>query len=248
VVLDFAVCTLTANIGIGFAARISALELDTGQGAGTFVVSGALGVASGEGVAEEVLRAGALGPVVAGVAVGILTASSFSADWFALELDALLVAGALVVTFALPAAAGQRIADVILFASADGSVSVSDLTVGVGTAGGANLVASKLPAASERIAGETARTPANCDVVLDGTLCAWTARETARVNAPVVLASLVGRTLRVGDTVASYARAVGITLVTRQAFADWAAIGVSALSIGATNFADRAGIRTAATP
>ncbi len=55
---------------------------------------------------------------------------------------------------------------------------------------------------SERIAGETARTPANCDVVLDGTLSAWTAGETARVNAPVVLASLVGRTLRVRDTVA----------------------------------------------
>ena len=55
---------------------------------------------------------------------------------------------------------------------------------------------------SERIAGETARTPANCDVVLDGTLCAWTAGETARVNAPVVLAGLVGRTLRVGDTIA----------------------------------------------
>jgi hypothetical protein len=34
-----------------------------------------------------------------------------------------------------------------LFASANGSISVSDLTVGVGTAGGANLVTSKFPAA-----------------------------------------------------------------------------------------------------
>ena len=38
-------------------------------------MSGALGVASGERVAEEVRRAGALGPVVAGVAVGVLSAS-----------------------------------------------------------------------------------------------------------------------------------------------------------------------------
>ena len=38
-------------------------------------MSGALGVASGERVAEEVRRAGALGPVVPRVAVGVLTAS-----------------------------------------------------------------------------------------------------------------------------------------------------------------------------
>ena len=76
-------------------------------------MSGALGVASGVRVAEEVRRAGALGPVVAGVAVGVLSASSFPADGLALELDALLVGGALVVALALPAAAGQRVSDVV---------------------------------------------------------------------------------------------------------------------------------------
>ena len=54
---------------------------------------------------------------------------------------------------------------------------------------------------SERISGESSRTSANGDVVLDGTLGSRSAGEAARVDATVVLASLVRGTLGVGDAV-----------------------------------------------
>ena len=57
---------------------------------------------------------------------------------------------------------------------------------------------------SERISGESSRTSANGDVVLDGTLGSGSAGEAARVDAAVVLASLVRRALGVGDAVACW--------------------------------------------
>ena len=73
-VLDLAVGAAAAGVRTGLPAGVLAPELDARQVAGAVVVAGALGVAAGVGLAEEVLGAGALGAVVDGAAVGVLTA------------------------------------------------------------------------------------------------------------------------------------------------------------------------------
>jgi len=68
--------SLAAYVGVGFEARIKAAETDAGLVGGAIAVPGALRVAPGEGVPEEVRRAGALGPVVDCFAVGVLTTNT----------------------------------------------------------------------------------------------------------------------------------------------------------------------------
>ena len=73
-VLDLAVGAAAAGVRTGLPAGVLAPELDARQVAGAVVVAGALGVTPGVRLAEEVLGAGALGAVVDGAAVGVLTA------------------------------------------------------------------------------------------------------------------------------------------------------------------------------
>ena len=73
---------LSAHVGVGLVARVAALEPHTSLVSGTVCVSGALGVAPGVGVAQEVRGAGALGPVVNRLAVSILSTSASAAGIF----------------------------------------------------------------------------------------------------------------------------------------------------------------------
>lgn len=68
--------SLAAYVGVGFEARIKAAETDAGFVGGAIAVPCAFRVAPGEGVPEEVRRAGALGPVVDCLAVGVLTTNT----------------------------------------------------------------------------------------------------------------------------------------------------------------------------
>ena len=70
---------LSAHVGVGLVAGVAALEPHTGLVAGAVRVSGALGVAPGVGVAQEVRGARALGPVVHRLTVGILATRASAA-------------------------------------------------------------------------------------------------------------------------------------------------------------------------
>ena len=98
---------LSAHVGVGIVARISALQPDTGLVAGAVVVSRALGVAAGVGIAEEVWRTGALGPVIDGLTIGVLSAGSPATGVLTSVVlsVALLSWSALVITLALVSAA-----------------------------------------------------------------------------------------------------------------------------------------------
>lgn len=98
---------LSAHVGVGLVARVAALEPHTSLVSGTVCVSGALGVAPGVGVAQEVRGAGALGPVVNRLAVSILSTSASAAGIFTpVILSVTLLGGAtLIVSLALVAAA-----------------------------------------------------------------------------------------------------------------------------------------------
>jgi len=64
------------DVGVGLEAWILALEPDAGFVGGAVPVPGALSVAPGVGVPEEVWGAAALRPVVDGLAVGVLSTGS----------------------------------------------------------------------------------------------------------------------------------------------------------------------------
>lgn len=68
--------SLAAHVGVGVVTRVSALESHTGLVGGAVPVSGALSVAPGVGIAQEVRGTAALGPVVDGLTVGALPAGS----------------------------------------------------------------------------------------------------------------------------------------------------------------------------
>ena len=63
---------LAAHVGVGVVARVPALQSHAGLVGGAVAVPGALGVAPGVGIAQEVRRAAALGTVVDGLTVGAL--------------------------------------------------------------------------------------------------------------------------------------------------------------------------------
>lgn len=67
---------LSTHVGVWLVARVAALEPDARLVAGAVSVPGALCVAPGVGVAQEVRRARALGPVVHRLTVGILSAGA----------------------------------------------------------------------------------------------------------------------------------------------------------------------------
>jgi len=76
VVGGLAGCSLAAHVGIRVEARIATLQSDAGLVGGAVPVPGALGVAPGVGVAQEVRGTAALGPVIDGLTVGTLPTGS----------------------------------------------------------------------------------------------------------------------------------------------------------------------------
>lgn len=88
-VAHFAVSSLATDVGIRLKAGISALEFDTSLVLIAVVVSGTLGVASGESVSQEVWWAPTISPVVASLAQSVLSAHSIPADRDTLEVLAL---------------------------------------------------------------------------------------------------------------------------------------------------------------
>jgi len=98
---------LATHIGVGLIARVATLEPHTRLVAGTVRVSGALGVAPGVGVAQEVRGARALSPVVHSLTVGILSTRASAAGILTpVILSVTLLGGAtLIVSLALVAAA-----------------------------------------------------------------------------------------------------------------------------------------------
>ena len=69
-------CALAAHVRVWVVAGVAALEPHTRLVAGAVLVPGALGVAPGVGVAQEVRGTRALGPVVHRLTVGVLSTSS----------------------------------------------------------------------------------------------------------------------------------------------------------------------------
>ena len=63
---------LAAHVGVGVVARVPALQSHAGLVGGAVAVPGALGVAPGVGIAQEVRGTAALGTVVDGLTVGAL--------------------------------------------------------------------------------------------------------------------------------------------------------------------------------
>lgn len=76
VVGGLAGCSLAAHVGIRVVAGVSALQPHAGLVGGAVAVPGALGVAPGVGVAQEVWGTAALGPVVDGLTVSTLPTGS----------------------------------------------------------------------------------------------------------------------------------------------------------------------------
>lgn len=203
-------------------------------------MSRALGVAAGVGIAEEVGRTGALGPVVDGLTIGVLSArSSATGVLTSVVLSvALLSRSALVVTLALVSAALQRVSDVCGLASADGSVIRSNLTISVSSTRSTNLVSGKSSAISKRIAGCSPRTSADGDVVLDGALRPLATGQLARIHALVVLARSLGSAVGVLVTFSLDTSGVRVAMMSWQTFTHRSASNILALSSTSTDALD----------
>ena len=120
------------DVGVGFVARVLALQPDAGLVGGAVSVPGALGVAPGVGVPQEVRRTGALSSVVDCLTVGVLSTGSSGAGVLTPveEAVALLRGTTLGVSLTLVTAALQRVTDIRVLTPADGSVVRSDLERG----------------------------------------------------------------------------------------------------------------------
>lgn len=70
----FAGRALAAHVGVGVVARVPALQAHAGLVSGAVVVSGALGIASGVRISQEVWRTSALRSVVYSIAVRVFSA------------------------------------------------------------------------------------------------------------------------------------------------------------------------------
>lgn len=156
------------HIGVGIIAGVTALELDTGLVAGAVIVTRALCVTARVRVAQEVRRTRALGSVVDGLAIGILSTRSSAASILTPVMlpVASLAAGTLAVTLALVTAPGQRIANVGGLAPANRPVIRSNLAISVGTTRSADLITGKSSTVSEWISGGSAGTSADGHMVL----------------------------------------------------------------------------------
>ena len=139
-------------------------------------------------------RAGALGAVVDGLAVGVLPAHPLPTRRLApvAHTVALLRLPALPVGVALVAAALEGVPDVRVFAPADRPVVLADLAVGVGAAGSTDLLPGEPAAVTEGVSSGAPGAPADRHVVLHGAVGALAAGDGARVDALVVLAGPLG--------------------------------------------------------
>ena len=206
--------SLSAHVGVGLVAGILALQTDTGFVGGAIPVPGALGVAPGVGITQEVRRAAALGTVVHGLTVGILPAGSPGAGVLTPVEEAVTLLGgpALGVPLTLVPAALQRVANVGVLTPADGPVVRSDLAVSVDPTGSADLSPGEAPAVPEWISSGSLGTPADSHVVLDSTVSPLATGQRAGVHTLVVLAGPLGSTVSILVTLPGYTASVGISL------------------------------------
>ena len=181
--------SLSAHVGVGVVAGVAALEPHTRLVAGAVLVPGALGVAPGVGVTQEVRGTRALGPVVHRLTVGVLSTSSPAAGILTpVILSVTLLSGsALAVSLTLVATALQWVTNVGLLTPTDGSVigpnlemengnlrmlslEPRHLAVRVGAARGADLVTCEPSAVAEGVSSGAPGTAADGYMVLDSTL------------------------------------------------------------------------------
>jgi len=207
--------SLAAHVGVGLVAGVLALELDAGLVRGTVVVARALGVAPAEGVAQEVWRAGALRPVVHGLAVRILATHALAARAHAAVAltVALLALAALPVRIALMATALERVAYEGWLTSANWPVVLSHLTVGVLSTRSTNLSPGEPSAVSERVSRCSLGAPAYGHVVLHAAISPLATAEATGIHALVVLASPLRPAVTVLVTFSLDAARVGIAVV-----------------------------------
>jgi len=206
------------DVGVGFVARVLALQPDAGLVGGAVSVPGALGVAPGVGVPQEVRRTGALSSVVDCLTVGVLSTGSSGAGVLTpvQEAVALLRGTTLGVSLTLVTAALQRVTDIRLLTPADGSVVRSDLAVSVGSTRSTDLGPGEAPAVPERISCGPLGTPADGHVVPDRAVRSLTTGQRAGVHTLVVLAGSLGPTVRVLVTLPSDTAGVWVTVVAGQ--------------------------------
>lgn len=237
VVGRLAVCALSAHIRVGLAARILTLEAHAGLAGVAVGVAGALRVAAGVGVAEEILWTCAGGAVVPRLAVGVLPAHSLLAGRdAAVRLPvAFLGLAAGLVAVALVSASGQGVADVGGFAFADGTIVFTNCAVGVGTARGADLVTGEPATVSEWISRSSPGTPTDGHMVPDSAVCSLAAGDAAGIHALVVLAGLLSRAIRVLVAFSLDAPSVGVSLMSCQTFTDGPSSHIPALCSRPTN-------------
>lgn len=204
VVLDLAVGAPSTGVRSALATGILTLEPDAGQVGTAVVVAGALGVAPGVGLAEEVLGASTLGAVVLGAAVGILSTGILVTYSHTVEVLTLLSAGTFPVGFALPAAPSQRIANEVVLASAHRATVESDTAVCVdSTSLVTDLLVGEDSTALERISSVSLGASADGHMVAGLTVSSVSARKSAGIDTSVILAGLAGTAVIVGDAVTS---------------------------------------------
>lgn len=164
------------HVGVWLIAGIPTLEPDAGLVGGAVPVPGALGVAPGVGVTQEVWRTGALGPVVDCLTVGVLSTGSSSAGVLTPVQEAVTLLGGstLGVSLALVTAALQGVPNVGLLAPADGSVVRPDLAVSVGSTRSTDLSPGEAPAVPEGVPRGALGTPADGYVVTHSAVSALT--------------------------------------------------------------------------
>ena len=109
-------------------------------------------------------------------------------------------------------------------------MSITHLTVSVGTTRSTDLISSEPPAVPERISCGPPGTPADSHVVLHGAVCPLATRQAAGVNTLVILACSLWSTVRVLIALPLYAACVGVTLVPWQTLAHRAPSYILALS------------------
>lgn len=183
--------SLPADIWVWIVTGVPALELDTGLVGGTVGVSGALGVAPGEGVPEEIRGAGALGSVVDGLAIRVLPThpgSTGSDTAVGLSVTLLgLATNTVRVTFMTTSL--QRVPYVGWLAAADRPVVLAHLAVSVWTTRGTDLGAGEAAAGAEGISCGSSRAPADSHMVLNTAVGSLSTGDGTGVHTLVVLAS-----------------------------------------------------------
>jgi len=203
-------------------------------------VPGALRVAPGEGVSQEVRGAGALGAVVDGLAVGVLPADPLATGTHTpVALSVTLLAGtAGIVGVTLVTTSLQRVSDECRLTSADRPVVLTNLTVCVLSTRGTNLCSGKSPAASEWVSCCSLGAPAYGDMILDTAISPLATADATGVDTLVILASSLGATVTVLVTLSLNASCVGVSVVAWQAGAHRTTSFVTALSSTSTDAID----------